>query len=283
MNATTFVKTLYELCRNDYNLVRYVLLNSKLFGDLKYIVTNDSISEPAVKFAIKSVFTHNMFMMDQQQLDKVFNEVQNLVSKYDKIPGNSDDPLGRYAWPQNRKQHHNDKNKWENDTKLEKQLAKALDQHFQQEKPGITIEYAKTLKDFLSKGLYDDVIKKPTVETIYRGMGLSKRQLIKFLGKNPFENNKRQIVITKKFSYVPKIAVSSWSSYKHIAKNFSEDRGEDFAMILFASTEENDGTLLQCDKALYNLDFTAHDAEHEIISLGKVKVQSVLITKQRDV
>jgi hypothetical protein len=279
MNATSFVKELYELCRNDYNLVRYVLFNSKLFHDLKYIV-DDYTSESSVKFAIKSMFSHNLFMLDQDDFDKIFKEVQSLVSKYDKIPGDPDDPLGRYAWPNDRVRH-NDKNRWESDTKLEKQLAKALEQHFYQEAPGITVEYAKTLKDFLSKGLYSDVIKKPTVKTMYRGMGLSKRQLVNFLGKDPFKSNKkRELVLTKKFSYIPKKAVSSWSSSKHVAEGFAEHG--DFALILFASVNENDGTLLQCDKALYNLDFTSHDVEHEIISLGKVKVQSVLITKQFD-
>lgn len=261
MKINQFISRLYALCENDKNIVRYILLNAK-YGH-KNVRNINSI----IKKDVNSSF-------QEKDYDQILEQIPKLLEKFNKIPGSSSDPMGKIAWPSRRLKPV--KNNFEFDTKLEEKIDVALQQHFDHKSPGITPKIAEHLKDFLSKGLYDDVIKKPEVDVIYRGMGLSKKMVENFFVEKLSLDFKKK-TIKKLFKYIPRKSASSWSTSLPVAEKFANNQYQ-FMLILIARVNDNDW-LLDCDNGLYKVQFTDKDIfrEHEIIALGSVNVQQIQI------
>jgi hypothetical protein len=193
---------------------------------------------------------------------------------------NSKSVFGKYAWANDR--ILSSLTPAEKDTPVEAAAYEQLSSYIDGNTKAVSPTVVSTLKSIIKKGKYSDIIKEPTKKVIMRGMHLDYKQLQTLLGDK--EYNKLKFVpgfkkkILKSFTFKPLFNVSSWTTDKFIAKDFSIDPDFNFSIILYAQVSDNPGKLLQCDDGLYNIqDFSTNKREHEVIALGSVKVSSIMI------
>jgi hypothetical protein len=277
--STQIFSKLLKLCRNNIDILKFVLLNSKTMTDFASTLMRP-YDEELSKSEFISEFVVELSAYDEKDFDKLIKEIPSLLKKYDKIPGDSSDPMGKIAWPkQNFSKRHLDS--WETDTKIEKTIMVELERHFTGHLGAISPFVVKQLRGFLENDLYSNVIKRPASKKIYRGMMLNKIMVKKLFGKNfDFKNSKKQTIRTP-FKYIPLRLVSSWTTDLSVAKSFAEEDTDPYGIILTADVDKNPW-LVDC-KVLYNYMFAANFVdERETIALGTVIVDSVSIEKLHD-
>jgi hypothetical protein len=197
--------------------------------------------------------------------------------------------FGKYAWANNRSL--SSLMPFEKDEPIESSAFRQLQKYFDGKTSAVDKKTASTLGSLLKQGKYSDVIKEPTIKVVMRGMWLNLKQLKTILGDKEFSKIKVKLdtrhsvsgfrkKILKSFTFKPKFNVSSWTTKPSVAVNFALDNAATdlFGIILYANVSDNQRKFLQCDNGLYKInDFAMNMQEHEVLALGDIKVNSVMI------
>lgn len=157
------------------------------------------------------------------------------------------DPLGKYAWPDERVVKGEVPN--EVNTSLEDNLLDAIQSHFDGMRY-FSFEEASQLQNLLSKKLYSDIISEPKVDVVYRTMGVPKPWIETFTSTYPVKNTG---TFDKNFKFFPldDRESSSWSESVEFAKSW----GSIFTsyIILHAKISDNKHQFLSGKNGLYKL------------------------------
>lgn len=176
-------------------------------------------------------------------------------------------PLGQYAWPKERNLPVN-----EPDTQLEIELLQAISKSIKDQKQPLPKEYVDTLKDLLDKGYYNKVIKRPSVDFVYRGMSVDKNYL-ESLGIDTMSGYGK---LDKNFKFAPKSGASSWTKDIDVALEFSlrNITNKNFAVIMEAHVNSN--SFIDY-KEFYDIgtDTKSFRKEREILGVGDINVKSI--------
>lgn len=209
------------------------------------------------------------------------------MSKWKQLSEELDtDPLGKYAFPQDRKLRNSVP--YEKNTKLEDELEDAIENHFMASWP-FTKDVANKLSELLSKNLYVDILKRPEVDVVYRGMSVSEQWIKRALELNDDEPLSSSAEIEKRFTFLPKpmMGSSSWTCDFGIARDFSissieksqylthgSARGKvTHSIVLHAKLSENHNSFLSGEDGLYKLQHASgYQNEQEILGLNDIKV-----------
>jgi hypothetical protein len=193
---------------------------------------------------------------------------------------NSRKPFGNYAFPKSRL------SKFvvppEEDTDIEHDVDYYLRQHFKQGS-GMPSFVVDELQDVLISGEYDDVIKEPSVSTVYRGMWVDGSWIMNLTNSNLLSEKGE---FKTQFTYKPFKNQSSWSldwaaAVKAAETNFYDsrkevDEGKIYIIILHAKLEQNKNKFISCPNGLYKLKYAAvFENEEEAIGFGDIKVSKI--------
>ena len=138
---------------------------------------------------------------------------------------------------------------------------------------------SREIEGYLSRGYYRPVFKKPSKDSIYRGMALSRAFVAEKYRVTDLKPNVP--VELKNLVFTPRNATSSWTDSEKMAEEFSKTRcygDRDVRIVLTASVSGNSGTsFLECSE-LYGLaDLHEESGESEIIAFGPVRVKSATV------
>jgi len=144
-------------------------------------------------------------------------------------------------------------------------------------------ESVAVLRAGLADGSYDDVLKPPAVQTVYRGMLLSKEEavgLLRGLGVSPDFADELEGDAVVGGTYSPQKNADSWTNEPAIAYRFataSVPPGKRMIVILAADVAENSGTFLSGPDGFYNLlSLRSKSDENEVLALGPVRIGRVV-------
>jgi len=265
----------------------------KMFDDtnkLNIILTRIFIKDDAQKVGFKKP-TVKSLNDGIKFLNEFLNGVKNIgsmmesdseedVEKHKEAP--ADAPFGRIAFSLNRK----DKVPFEKNTSKEQRIEKVLAFYFI-ENTSITEEDGEFLRELLASGLYEKVLKKPSVETVYRGIVVRKDWLADVMRMKesdiPIEGTSNS---KNKFTYKPHPGSysSSWSQTKTVASRFSGKNdgsplykvGSLCSVVIHAKTSDNENKFLSGPDGLYNVSvFDKYQKEKEVIGLGDIRVSKI--------
>jgi len=186
-------------------------------------------------------------------------------------------PLGRFAFPGERTKNNLP---FEPNTDLENSLQAAIDNHFHDNEPMPT-DAGNTLRKLLSKGLYDDVIKEPKTQNVYRGMCVSEEWLRKITKLPKTKEIPEKGSVEKSFTFTPRHGSStSWTTEEAVGWRFAKDahreNEEDYLIIIVSSLKANPNRFLAADDGLYKLKIPAQfNTEQEATGLGPIKVTKI--------
>jgi hypothetical protein len=128
------------------------------------------------------------------------------------------------------------------------------------------------------------VIHEPTQEFVYRGMTVSTKWIRSALKLN--KDDKLPDVGHKEASFTfkprPKIGATSWTTRQKIAIDYANDPSEDYQIVMVAEVANNKDKFIMCDDGLSKidgLDVLEHEAEHEAVALGSIKVSKIVWKK----
>lgn len=190
-------------------------------------------------------------------------------------------PLGRFAFPDARTPGA--KVPWEPDTPEETELLDRIDSYFALNR-NIPTEDAVKLLDMYQQGLYSDVLRPPTVEFVYRGMGAGPtwlRKLLKLRAGDPIPPNGTADVSA---SYrASRGAATSWTEDRQMAVEFARnafadryDTGAEYTLVLTARVADNPKVFLSGPGGLYKLKVpSGYKKEREALALDAVKIHSI--------
>ena len=165
----------------------------------------------------------------------------------------------------------------EPDTKPEKQLIDALNDHFEGVKL-LSPRMASYIRDLMSQGLYPNYFAEPGEPVVFRGMRVSKSWLKKAIGEDPkaiTRNARGSAEVNLK--YKPRAGASSWTVSKKVAEDF-HDYQSDYAITLYAYVSENPGRFLDARAGLYKSDGLVARSfrnEREALGLGVIQVSKI--------
>lgn len=261
------------------------------------IGSSSIISEPEFSYAITLQFVNQKKNIDIKYLEKKSTDVaqkikdlknklkkeyyNNLDAELDKATASENTPLDKYAFSPERQHMKNPPPKEENN-QYEKNLLKALIIHFIGNKV-LSDKKADEIKQMMLKGLYADILIRPKVDSIYRGVPASQEYLKTRLGLDIETINK----IGYKIITIDKVATikqrRSWTKSKKVAVGFTKSDSDSFAVIYEASVPENIENLLDC-KQLYNIkgiNDTDMNDEAEVIALGDIVISKIHIKRNK--
>jgi hypothetical protein len=182
-----------------------------------------------------------------------------------------DAPMGQWAWPKERNLPVD-----EPDTELEEELLNALKDAIRYTEKPLNSKYVSVLKDILEKHQYDQVILRPNVENLYRGMNIRNVDYLKQLGIDPSENIG---TITKVLKFSPLNKSSCWSKSKEKAFDFSIRMFEpgNFGVVLIAPAQSNVDKFIDYE-TIYNLDksLTHLKVEQEALGIGDITINKIV-------
>jgi len=165
----------------------------------------------------------------------------------------------------------------EPDTKPEKQLIDALNDHFE----GVTLlspRMANYIRDLMSQGLYPNYFAEPGVAVVFRGMGVSRTWLRKAIGEDPKAITRNARGSAKvNLKYKPRAGASSWTVTKKVAEDFHNYQS-DYSITLYAYVSENPGRFLDAQAGLYKSDglvAKSFRSEREALGLGVIQVSKI--------
>ncbi len=207
-----------------------------------------------------------------------------------------DAPLGKYAFSPQRQNTINPPPK-EKNTKIESMILASLSKHVAGTTP-MSSNAAQIIKTLLEQGLYKDVFKAPTVDKLYRGMGVTE-EYIQNLGINPNELNeelgkeniedmlgrRKAKVIERQFTFKPrgKTFASSWTTSPKVAADFASTNAPTkgtYMVIMEAETDLNDGSFLDA-AGFYEIDnLASFSSEQEVFGLGEITVSKIYVLLQ---
>lgn len=264
------------------------------------------ISDPELSYAITVQFLNQKKDMDikskhsfleKKSLDtaKIIKDIRdklkkeyydNLDAELDRATTSEDAPLDKYAFSPERQNTKNPPPKEENN-QYEKNLLKALIMHFKGNKV-LSDKKADEIKQMMLKGLYADILIRPKVNSIYRGVPASQQYLETKLGLDIETINKigyNTITIDKVATIKQR---RSWTKNKKTAVGFSRFNSDNyeekpFGVIFEANVTQNIENLLDC-KQLYNItdiEDTGMNDETEVIALGDVVISKIHIKRKK--
>lgn len=181
-------------------------------------------------------------------------------------------PLGRIAFAPRRS-----KKPYEPNTPEEETLFRQIKRQFEDNKP-FDAEVCGQVRRYLAKGWYSDVFKEPGAAVVYRGMGITRaslnRWLLRVLKMKELPKNNGSAEVN--YRYTPKSqGASSWTTSKTVANDFSMGKS-DYAVIFHARVEDNPNMFVTGPGGLYNIDgFETYETEKEAIGLGTIRIFKV--------
>ena len=213
----------------------------------------------------------------------VIEEVERIKAKVASQKGGEspDAPLGRFAWPDDRVSSA--KVPWEPDTKEESALLNSINGYFAYN-DNIPPEAAEKLLSMYQQGLYSDVLKAPTAEFVYRGMGVGSKWLKKLLHLGPDDAIPPDGTSEVEASYkASRGSAISWSIDRKVALDFARgsfknrrDTGAEYTLLVTARVSDNPKVFLTCPGGLYNLKVpNGYRKESEVLALDSVKLHSI--------
>jgi hypothetical protein len=187
-------------------------------------------------------------------------------------------PLGQYAWPKERKLPVEEPN-----TAVEDELKQSIIEAILDVDRPLSGENAKLIFDLLKKRMYEDVIKAPSVGTVYRGVGFTREKLASVIGEEPSSMG----AISISLSYKPVGTGSSWSKSERIASSFARRFGArkpDFSVLFVALTRENREKFVDFEE-LYNLndDVKGSAFEREVFGYGEITISRVIWASKEEI
>jgi len=185
--------------------------------------------------------------------------------------------MGRYAFAPRRRKHVPS----EPNTELENDMYVSLSDHVEINKPMSDTKIgAAGFKNMLKHGWYDGVINEPQTEYVFRGMALSRNELIGLgvtINQLNDKNNKAALV---KATYKPLTTgqSSSWSDTMSSARKFAQERGvgKPYLVIAVAKIADNHNSFMSGKNGFYNITgLEEFSFEKEVIGLGNIKVSKI--------
>lgn len=204
------------------------------------------------------------------------SDVNALKSVKPEVPEKQIDDagMGSYAFaPRRRKQVPVEQN-----TDKENDLWDSLDHHVETNRP---MEDSKTgaygFKNILKHGWYDSVINEPKVTYVFRGMALSRDELLGLGVTMKQLIAKSSDKTSVKATYRPLVTgqSSSWSDSLFSAKKFAQPRGTDkpYIVVAVAKVADNHNSFMSGKNGFYNISgLDEYAFENEVIGLGNIKV-----------
>jgi hypothetical protein len=189
-----------------------------------------------------------------------------------------DAPLNKYAFADQRHELIG----VEPDNKTEQELFQAIRDHIT-DNAKIDRQKADLIIKILSNRQYEDVFVRPKTEVVYRGMSVSIMYIEKLLSREQIKklHDTGKLSLDGNFMYTPRKGVSSsWTKTKTIASKFAKSWSKErYSVLLSALTEENDARLFDL-KNVYSIGtkLRAFTIEDEIMSLGQIRVNNILLT-----
>lgn len=214
---------------------------------------------------------------------EVVPELAALKKKASKARGGEDpsSPLGRFAFPDARTPGA--KVPWEPDTPEETELLDRIDSYFALNR-NIPTEDAEKILDMYQQGLYSDVLRPPTVEFVYRGMGAGPKWLRKLLNLRAGDPIPPNGTADVSASYrASRGAATSWTEDRQMAVEFAKnafadryDTGAEYTLVLTARVADNPKVFLSGPGGLYKLKVpSGYKKEREALALDAVKLHSI--------
>lgn len=188
-------------------------------------------------------------------------------------------PLDDYAFALNRPE----KAPEEDDNDQERELYNDIRAHFNSNK-AFSVEDAQLIQQIMKKGYYKDVFHEPTVEWVYRGMGVSDEWLRKFLNLKEGEELPKKASRKGDFKFTPfeGRGSHSWSQSVEKALEFAADGG-DHMIVLVASVKDNKYKFVSGPAGLYDVKgLDEYEREEEAIGLDQIKVAKVYWKQKYD-
>jgi hypothetical protein len=173
----------------------------------------------------------------------------------------------------------------EDNTNLERNLLWDIVNHLNGHNK-ISPENGNKIINYLSKGLYPDILTKPAEPVVYRGLTVSVAALERILKKNSESLTFHgKLKFKSPMVYKPRGAddfSSSWSTNPSVSINFFDAVGDgpDFdgpivKVFLVASTAENENRFFDLKK-YYKVISDEFDREKEVIGLGDIKIRGIV-------
>ncbi len=191
--------------------------------------------------------------------------------------------LGKYAFPEERKEAEPDIPD-EPDTSYETELLDAINSHLGGKNIPLSPEHTDNIKRFMKSKYYKKVFHPGPDQTYYRGEAATPERLKELLGTNLIPETSG----VKKVDFVWKPRKgenygSSWTVDKQVAISFTEretSREKPWKVILVTEQRENFVSCIPKGRekgllGLYRVAKQGINTEHEVISLGPVKVSSI--------
>lgn len=180
-----------------------------------------------------------------------------------------DAPLGQYAWP---KERHLPVN--EPDTQQEEQLLKDIISSIMYTDKPLTKQSVDLLQDILANGWYNEAIRSPNVNQIYRGMTLNSEKLKTIIGQQPSHYGR----ISKEMNFITRNNGSCWSKNTDTSIKFASqiDPGQ-FSVIIVADTAKNNANLIDF-KGFYHLNTNLKNKynEEEVYAIGNTTISDII-------
>lgn len=190
-------------------------------------------------------------------------------------------PLGLYAFSDERQKLPSPP-PIEKNTGVETMLFKKIVDSIERNKK-LDARAAETIKGILRDGQYQDMLREPEAEMLYRGMILDPKEIIALLGVEKFDWAQAiRSGVTGDFMFRPRGgSASSWTTDKSVASNFtatswlsSQDDRNKSQIIITARRSSNPFCFFEL-KPFYpflsNIDF--YSAESEAVGLGDIKFE----------
>ena len=203
------------------------------------------------------------------------SKIYSANKAYDKMraeypEGMDDPPYGRFIFAPARY----GKVPPEENTKREDDAYKALDLHFNANRP-VSQDVALELMRSIEAGAYSDILKEPNTEYVYRGMRMIQSELEEFFGltDDDFLERRGSKVLNRMMKVSREEGSSAWTVSLDEARRFSRAIPGRYSVVLVARVADNPLTFLSGPNGLYNIQaFTTFQDEKEAVALGSVKV-----------
>lgn len=215
---------------------------------------------------------------------KLAQIARKIAAKAAEVPGESKNAaLGKWAWPQARIKGA--EAPFETDTSVEKEMLSAIVGHFDGDS-SITDEVARRLMYFMKKGMYDDVLKPPVSDELYRGLELDVNWLAKILGYKKLADMPMKGTVERRFTFKPKKgAATSWTHRSKIARGFAGNLRTSYpkataGVMLYALVDDNPNRFISGPDGLYKLTGTnEYKYESETVGLGPIKIWKIVYAR----
>ncbi len=190
-----------------------------------------------------------------------------------------DKEFGNILAGQERAKPGDDDVEW--NTPIEDSFVNNLKRHISTNDHHFLHSHAERIENFLANGEYDDIIVKPQVGVVFRGMKLATNDYLKLLDSVGLTARSvikdEPIKLKMGLLFKPLKSVSSWTQVQVVAEGFSLDHTTmKHSVVLCAKTNNNNNKFFDLNQ-WYNQIDDYNKSEREVIGVGEILVESIIV------